>query len=94
MRTARRKNVVRLEKAIETALDDGNFISYKAAWAFVDGLQHVAKQVGELTQANRTEPRGFSQCLFRRPIHGLDQSQPGAGREPAAIGEFSSISGH
>ena len=48
MRTAKRKRVDSLERAIEAARDDGNFISYKAAWAFVDGLQDVANRVGEL----------------------------------------------
>jgi uncharacterized Zn finger protein len=52
---AKRKRMDSLEKAIETALDDGNFISYKAASAFVDDLQHVANRVGELiaSQPNR-----------------------------------------
>jgi len=45
MGTAKRKRVDALEQAIETVLDDGNFISYKAAWEFVDGLQHVANRV-------------------------------------------------
>ena len=50
MRTAKRKRVDSLERAIEAALDDGNFISYKAAWAFVDGLQDVANRVGEAVE--------------------------------------------
>lgn len=53
MSMAKRKRVDALEKAIEAALDDGTFISYKAAWEFVDDLQHVANRVGELI---RSEP--------------------------------------
>jgi uncharacterized Zn finger protein len=50
MRTARRKQVDPFEKAIEVVLNDGNFISYKAAWEFVDRLLRVARQVGELIE--------------------------------------------
>ena len=49
MSTAKRKRVDSLEKAIEAALDDRNFISYKAAWSFVDRLQDVANRVGAST---------------------------------------------
>ena len=44
MTTAKRKRVDSLENAIEAALADGNFISYKDVWAFVDDLQHVANR--------------------------------------------------
>ena len=48
MSTTKRKRIDSLEKAIEAALADGNFISYKASWEFVEGLQHVASRVREL----------------------------------------------
>src|SRR5437667_5661789 len=48
MSRAKAKRMDSLEKAIEAALAGGNFIAYKAAWEFVEGLQRVADRVGEL----------------------------------------------
>jgi uncharacterized Zn finger protein len=42
-----------LEQAIEVALAPGSFISYKAAWSFVDDLHEVANDIGKIT---RNEP--------------------------------------
>jgi hypothetical protein len=38
MGAAKRIRTDALEKAIEAALDDGNFISYKAIWELTGGL--------------------------------------------------------
>ena len=54
MSRAKAKRKDSLEKAIEAALADGNFISYKAAWEFVEGLQRLADRVGE-TYRERTD---------------------------------------
>ena len=40
-----RKSIDPIERAIETALVPGSFISYKAAWSFVDELKEVANEV-------------------------------------------------
>ena len=65
MSRAKAKRMDSLEKAIEAALADGNFISYKAAWEFVEGLQRLADRAGELIASERTARRAFSRRLFR-----------------------------
>jgi len=42
MSPAKRKQTDPLEKAIEAALSPGRFISYNAAWSFVEDVQGVA----------------------------------------------------
>ncbi len=42
-----------LEQAIESALSPGSFISYNAAWSFVDELQEV---LNDLEKIIRNEP--------------------------------------
>jgi len=46
----RRKQVDPLEQAMETALAPGSFISYKAAWSFVDDVHSVANDVEKLIE--------------------------------------------
>ena len=53
MSTAKRKQIDPLEKAIEAALSPGRFISYNAAWSFMEGVQEVANDIGKLV---RKEP--------------------------------------
>jgi hypothetical protein len=48
VRSGKRKQIDPLEQAIETALSPGNFISYNAAWSFVDDVQDVANNIGEI----------------------------------------------
>ena len=40
-RTRARKQIDPLEQAMEKALAPGGYISYEAAWAFVDNVQEV-----------------------------------------------------
>jgi len=47
----KRKPIDPLEQAIETALAPGSFISYKAAWSFVDDVQEVAKEVDKVIES-------------------------------------------
>jgi tetratricopeptide (TPR) repeat protein len=44
----KRKQIDPLEQAIETALSPGSFISYKAAWSFVDDVQDVANEIEKI----------------------------------------------
>jgi hypothetical protein len=53
MSPAKRKQIDPLEKAIEAALSPGRFISYNAAWSFVEDVQDVANDIGEII---RKEP--------------------------------------
>jgi len=46
----KRKQIDPLEQAIETALSPGSFISYNAAWSFVDDVQDVANDIGKIIQ--------------------------------------------
>ena len=55
MSTAKRKQIDPLEKAIEAALSPGRFISYNAAWSFVEDVQGVADDIGKIC---RKEPAG------------------------------------
>ena len=50
MSPKKRKQKDPLEKAIETALSPGSFISYNAAWSFVDDVQAVADDIGKIIQ--------------------------------------------
>lgn len=53
MSTAKRKQIDPPEKAIEAALSPGRFISYNAAWSFVEDVQGVADDIGKVC---RIEP--------------------------------------
>jgi len=44
----KRKQIDPLEQAIEAALSPGSFISYNAAWSFVDDVQDVANDIGKI----------------------------------------------
>jgi uncharacterized Zn finger protein len=44
----RRKHLDPFEKAIETALSPGSFISYNASWSFVDDVQDVAEDIRKI----------------------------------------------
>ncbi len=46
-----RKPIDPLEQAIETALAPGIFISYKAAWSFVDELKEIANEVDTVMES-------------------------------------------
>ncbi|MFO7739745.1 MAG: hypothetical protein R6V46_14795 [Desulfatiglandaceae bacterium] len=48
MSPGKRKQIDPLEQAIEPALSPGHFISYKAAWSFVDDVQGVANDIGKI----------------------------------------------
>lgn len=48
MSPKKRKQRDPLEQAIETALSPGSFISYNAAWSFVDDVQDVANDIGKI----------------------------------------------
>ncbi|MFZ0724443.1 MAG: DUF6880 family protein [Desulfobacterales bacterium] len=48
MRPKKRSKIDPLEKAIEAALSPGSFISYDAAWSFVDDVQDVADDIGKI----------------------------------------------
>ncbi len=62
-------------KDIEAALNDRTFIPYKAAWALVDGLQHVANRVRELiaSELDRGLP-AFLRRSFRHAHEGADEA--------------------
>ncbi|MFH0728161.1 MAG: hypothetical protein V2B19_17695 [Pseudomonadota bacterium] len=46
----KRKQIDPLEQAIETALSPGSFISYNAAWSFVDDVRDVANNIEKIIQ--------------------------------------------
>jgi hypothetical protein len=48
MRLKKRKQSDPLEQAIETALAPGSFISYNAAWSFVNDVEEVADEIGKI----------------------------------------------
>ncbi len=48
VRPVKRKKIDPLEKAIEAALSPGSFISYNAAWSFVNDVRHVASDIGKI----------------------------------------------
>lgn len=50
MSPAKRKQIDPLEKAIEAALSPGRFISYNAAWSFMEDVQGVANDIGKIIQ--------------------------------------------
>ena len=50
MSPRKRKQIDPLERAIETALSPGRFISHKAAWSFVDDVQDVADDIGKIIE--------------------------------------------
>ena len=49
MSPRKREQIDPLEQAIEVALAPGSFISYKAAWSFVDEVRDVANDVDKIT---------------------------------------------
>jgi hypothetical protein len=48
MSPGKRKQIDPLEHAIEVALSPGHFISYKAAWSFLDDVQDVANNIEKI----------------------------------------------
>ncbi len=48
MSPRKRKQIDSLEQAIEAALSPGSFISYNAAWSFVDDVQDVANDIEKI----------------------------------------------
>ena len=48
MSPKRRRQLDPIEKAIETVLSPGHFISYNAAWSFVDDVQDVAEDIKKI----------------------------------------------
>ena len=48
MSPRKRKQIDPLEQAIEAALSPGSFISYNAAWSFVNEVQDVANDIGKI----------------------------------------------
>lgn len=53
MCSGKRKQIDPLEKSIEAVLAPGRFISYNAAWSFMEDVQEVANDIGKLV---RKEP--------------------------------------
>lgn len=53
MSPAKRKQIDPMEKAIEAVLSPGRFISYNAAWSFVEDVEGVADDIGKII---REEP--------------------------------------
>lgn len=51
MSPKKRKQIDPLEQAIETALAPGSFISYNAAWSWLEDVQRVANDVGKLIES-------------------------------------------
>ena len=51
MSPRKRKPIDPLEQAIETALVPGSFISYKAAWSFMDDVQEVANELDKVIES-------------------------------------------
>jgi hypothetical protein len=50
----KRKQIDPLQQAVETALSPGSFISYNAAWSFVDDVQDVANDIGKIIKKELT----------------------------------------
>ncbi len=50
MSRRKRKQIDPFEQAIEAALSPGNFISYEAAWSFVDDVQDVANDIVKIIE--------------------------------------------
>ncbi|GAB6058278.1 DUF6880 family protein [Desulfonatronum parangueonense] len=48
MSLTKRKQIDPLEKAIEAALSPGRYISYNTSWSFVEDVQGVADDIGEI----------------------------------------------
>lgn len=46
----KRKSIDPIEKTIEAVLSPGSFISYNAAWSFVDDVQDVSNGIGKIIQ--------------------------------------------
>jgi hypothetical protein len=46
----KRKQIDPLEQTIEAALSPGEFISYKAAWSFVDDVQNVVNDIEKIIE--------------------------------------------
>ncbi len=59
-RPRKRKQIDPLEKAIETVLSPGHFISYNASWSFVDDVEKVANDIGKII---RKDPKRAA-CLY------------------------------
>ena len=59
MSSRKRKHIDTLEHAIETALAPGRFISYKAAWSFVDDVQKVANDVDKVIDSEPERAAGL-----------------------------------
>ena len=60
MSPRKRKQIDPIEQAIETALSPGSFISYNAAWSFVDDVQDVANDIGKII---KKEPKRAAQLF-------------------------------
>jgi hypothetical protein len=48
--SGKRKQIDPLEQAMEAALSPGSFISYNAAWSFVDDVQDVSNDIGKIIE--------------------------------------------
>jgi tetratricopeptide (TPR) repeat protein len=64
----KRKQIDPLEQAIEAALSPGSFISYNAAWSFVDDVQDVANDIGKIIK-NEPERAGTLYETFIAACH-------------------------
>jgi len=66
MATGERRRADRTEQ-VEAALQPGRFISYGAAWSFIEGLENVAAQTAALVRSS--PPRAVT--LYETFLAGL-----------------------
>ncbi len=64
MSPRKREPIDPLEQAIETALAPGSFISYKAAWSFVDDVQEVANELDKVIESEAERAAGLYETFI------------------------------
>ena len=64
-RTRAKKQLDPIEQAMEKALAPGSFISYKAAWAFVDKVQAVANGLEKIIAHMYRSKKRLGEALSR-----------------------------
>ncbi len=64
MSPRKRKPIDPLEQAIETALVPGSFISYKAAWSFMDDVQEVANELDKVIESEPERAAGLYETFI------------------------------
>jgi|GEM_PF-6770323 len=71
MSPAKRQQIDPMEKAIEAVLSPGRFISYNAAWSFVEDVQGVADDIDKYYDAALDHIEHAKKCYSKA---GLDAS--------------------